>query len=99
MWWSTYATLLVELGNKQNFGFKFYMEDLEADGIIVKLIFEKQAVITSGFIRLRTGIHDVLDDGNEPLGFIKDGKFLDYLCNFLFFYWGPAPWGYVVNFF
>jgi len=42
VWWSTYATLLVEMGNKQNFGFKFHMEDLGADGmIIVKLIFEK----------------------------------------------------------
>jgi hypothetical protein len=27
----------------------------------------------------------VLDDGNEPLGSIKDGKFLDYLCEYFFF--------------
>jgi len=42
VWWSMYATLLVEMGNKQNFSSKFHVEDLGTDGmIIVKLIFEK----------------------------------------------------------
>jgi hypothetical protein len=37
-----YVTLLVAMGNKQNFISIFHMEDLGTDGmIIVKLIFEK----------------------------------------------------------
>jgi len=35
----------------------------------------------------------VLDDGNELLGSIKDGKFLDYLCEYLFFLLGPCSLG------
>jgi hypothetical protein len=36
------------------------------------------------------------NDSNEPLGSIKDGKFLDYLSKYLFFIKGSAPWGYLV---
>jgi hypothetical protein len=62
-----------------------YSEYLHIDGrIILKWISRKRGGrLWSGFIRLRMGpVTDSCEHGDGPLGFIKGGKFLDWLSDY-----------------